>query len=48
MSINLDLMMEVAGRERLELPVDLFYFVRHGETAGNAGGIVQFPTAPPQ
>jgi probable phosphoglycerate mutase len=46
MSINLDLMMEVAGRERLELPVDLFYFVRHGETAGNAGGIVQFPTAP--
>ena len=46
MSINLDLMMEVAGRERLELPVDLFYFVRHGETAGNAGGIIQFPTAP--
>lgn len=46
MSINLDLMMEVAGREPLELPVDLFYFVRHGETAGNAGGIVQFPTAP--
>ena len=46
MSINLDLMMEVAGKERLELPVDLFYFVRHGETAGNAGGIVQFPTAP--
>ncbi len=46
MSINLDLMMEVAGRERLELPVDLFYFVRHGETAGNAGSIVQFPTAP--
>jgi len=46
MSINLDLMMEVAGREPLELPLDLFYFVRHGETAGNAGGIVQFPTAP--
>lgn len=46
MSINLDLMMEAAGRKRLELPVDLFYFVRHGETAGNASGIVQFPTAP--
>ena len=46
MSINLDLMMEVAGREPLDLSLDLFYFVRHGETAGNAGGIVQFPTAP--
>ncbi|MCA8928395.1 MAG: histidine phosphatase family protein [Alphaproteobacteria bacterium] len=46
MSINLDLMMEAAGREPLDLPLDLFYFVRHGETAGNAGGIVQFPTAP--
>lgn len=46
MSLNLDLLMEVASRELLDLPLDLFYFVRHGETAGNAGGIVQFPTAP--
>ena len=46
MSLNLDLLMETVGRVRLELPLDLFYFVRHGETAGNAGGIVQFPTAP--
>ena len=46
MSLNFELLMETAGRERLELPLDLFYFVRHGETAGNAGGIVQFPTAP--
>ena len=46
MSIGLDLLMETARRERLDLPLDLFYFVRHGETAGNAGGIVQFPTAP--
>ncbi len=46
MSLNLDLLMKMAGRERLDLPLDLFYFVRHGETAGNAGGIVQFPTAP--
>ena len=45
MSLNLDLLMEVAGREVLDLPLDLFYFVRHGETAGNAGGTVQFPTA---
>ncbi|HKK31725.1 MAG TPA: histidine phosphatase family protein [Alphaproteobacteria bacterium] len=46
MSLNLDLLMETAAREPLQLPLDLFYFVRHGETAGNAGGIVQFPTAP--
>ena len=46
MSLGLDQMMQVAGRDRLDLPLDLFYFVRHGETAGNAGGIVQFPTAP--
>lgn len=46
MSLGLDLLMDTAGRERLDLPLDLFYFVRHGETAGNAGGIVQFPTAP--
>lgn len=46
MSLNLDLLMEMAAREPLDLPLDLFYFVRHGETAGNAGGIVQFPTAP--
>jgi broad specificity phosphatase PhoE len=46
MTLNLDLMMETAAKSRMELALDLFYFVRHGETAGNAGGIVQFPTAP--
>ena len=46
MTLNIEEMMDVAAKEALDPPTDCFYFVRHGETAGNAGGIVQFPTAP--
>jgi len=46
MILNIDHMMQFAAREKLDPPTDVFYFVRHGETAGNANGIVQFPTAP--
>lgn len=44
MSIGLDEMTVVAGQTPLELPCDRFYFVRHGQTAGNASGVVQVPT----
>lgn len=44
MSHGLEVLYEVAARKRLEAPVDLFYFVRHGETAGNFDRIIQHPT----
>lgn len=46
MSIGLDDLTVEAAKERVELPVDRFYFVRHGQTAGNASGVVQVPTIP--
>ena len=33
----------MAAEPPLMLPIDHFYFLRHGETAGNFGSIIQFP-----
>lgn len=46
MSIGLDLLMREAAVTPLECDCDRFYFVRHGQTAGNFSGIVQVPTIP--
>ena len=46
MSIGLDTLMQEASAEPLECPCDRFYFVRHGQTAGNFSGVVQIPTIP--
>jgi probable phosphoglycerate mutase len=46
MSIGLDDLTIEAAKTPVELSVDRFYFVRHGQTAGNASGIVQIPTIP--
>lgn len=46
MATGLDVLYEVAGREPLPAPIDLFYFVRHGETAGNFDRIIQHPSIP--
>lgn len=44
MSIGLDLLYEEAAKRPLTCDDDAFYFVRHGQTAGNFSGIVQAPT----
>lgn len=46
MSIGLDILEQHAGAKPLELDCDRFYFVRHGQTAGNFSGVVQIPTIP--
>ena len=46
MSIGLDEMTALAGREPLMTEKTRFIFVRHGQTAGNFSGIVQVPTIP--
>jgi glucosyl-3-phosphoglycerate phosphatase len=46
MSIGLDDLTVEAAKTPVELAADRFYFVRHGQTAGNASGIVQVPTIP--
>ncbi len=46
MSIGLDDLRAAAAATPLESTVDRFYFVRHGQTAGNFSGIVQVPTIP--
>lgn len=46
MSIGLDVLSAESGRTPLECERDRFYFVRHGQTAGNFSGIVQVPTIP--
>ena len=40
MSIGLDDLTVEAAKTPVELATDRFYFVRHGQTAGNASGIV--------
>jgi len=45
-SIGLDELTRRAGETPLECAADRFYFVRHGQTAGNFSGIVQEPTIP--
>lgn len=44
MSIGLDVLTRESAAEPLECDCDRFYFVRHGQTAGNFSGIVQVPT----
>lgn len=46
MSIGLDDLSVEAAKQPVNLAKDRFYFVRHGQTAGNASGIVQVPTIP--
>lgn len=46
MSIGLDILMREAAATPLDCDCDRFYFVRHGQTAGNFSGIVQAPTIP--
>ncbi len=46
MAIGLDVLTVKAGEEPLACEKDRFYFVRHGQTAGNFSGIVQVPTIP--
>ncbi|MEQ9122057.1 MAG: histidine phosphatase family protein [Alphaproteobacteria bacterium] len=46
MSIGLDVLAREAAATPLECDCDRFYFVRHGQTAGNFSGIVQVPTIP--
>lgn len=46
MSIGLDILEREAAAAPLECACDRFYFVRHGQTAGNFSGIVQVPTIP--
>jgi broad specificity phosphatase PhoE len=46
MSIGLDILERESGQEPLQCDCDRFYFVRHGQTAGNFSGIVQVPTIP--
>lgn len=46
MSIGLDDLSVEAAKQPVEVAKDRFYFVRHGQTAGNASGIVQVPTIP--
>ena len=46
MSIGLDVLMREAAAEPLDCEGDRFYFVRHGQTAGNFSGVVQVPTIP--
>ena len=46
MSIGLDILMREAAAEPLVTDCERFYFVRHGQTAGNFSGIVQVPTIP--
>lgn len=44
MSIGLDIMTARAAEMPLDCDCDRFYFIRHGQTAGNFSGIVQAPT----
>ncbi|MGZ0188632.1 MAG: histidine phosphatase family protein [Alphaproteobacteria bacterium] len=44
MSIGLDDLTVEAAATPLECERDRFYFVRHGQTAGNFSGVVQVPT----
>jgi len=46
MIIGAENLYAIAADPRLEPAVDLFYFVRHGETEGNFTRIVQHPTIP--
>jgi broad specificity phosphatase PhoE len=46
MSIGLDDLAVAAAATSLECQRDRFYFVRHGQTAGNFSGVVQVPTIP--
>lgn len=46
MSIGLDILARESAAEPLDCDCDRFYFVRHGQTAGNFSGIVQVPTIP--
>lgn len=46
MSIGLDSLTKEAGVKPLQVDSDRFYFVRHGQTAGNFSGVVQVPTIP--
>jgi len=45
MAIVLDVLMREAAAP-LDCDCDRFYFVRHGQTAGNFSGVVQVPTIP--
>jgi len=45
MAIGLDVLMREAAAP-LDCDCDRFYFVRHGQTAGNFSGVVQVPTIP--
>ena len=46
MTSNLEMLYALAGVERLQPPLPRFYFLRHGETAGNHARIIQSPTDP--
>ena len=46
MSVGLDVLHRVAAGARLDPPLDHFFFVRHGETEGNASRVIQHPTIP--
>ncbi len=46
MSIGLDVLAREAAAKPLMCDRSRFYFVRHGQTAGNFSGIVQVPTIP--
>lgn len=46
MIIGIEALNAMSAETPLMLPIDEFYFLRHGETAGNFDRIVQVPTIP--